>query len=386
VESKLRKSILHHFVLLSGYCLLTCFASLAVSDSVEKDLTETVQFKTFEAWSSPRLYYFFRIADDLESVSSLPDSKNVSIKIPFQKMNDFCQDRLEHRSLRIITRPEQEVLLSSDRRWIALRVAENKSSSLPDLQDIHLEFYSSACVLRLSWNTLSASARERLIPRIVFSEAEHHFSGQNFRVREDFLVSSVRYRVEAASTLRRITVPDASVWMPMLDARASLWSNRLGYLGVDFGIRQSMSSFPRVLVNSEWNFALISHFHWHALGWAWILKPHIGLRQQLLLNEAELPIPQGSRSISMFQVGASLDMEFARRWLLRSRAELGFKEFEKIASSSNDWAYVLLEGALGYRLTSELRFLGEAGFQRYSRKSESIQKLNVMRLGIEMDF
>jgi hypothetical protein len=172
----------------------------------------------------------------------------------------------------------------------------------------------------------------------------------------------------------------------MPGASASLWSNRLGYLGVDFGIRQSMSSFPGVLVNAEWNFALISHFHWHALDWAWILKPHIGLRQQLLVNKAEFTIPQGSRSISMFQVGASLDMEFARRWLLRSRTELGFKEFEKIASISNDWAYVLLEGALGYRLTSTLRFLGEAGFQRYFRKSESIQKLDVMRLGVEMDF
>jgi hypothetical protein len=376
VEQKLRK-------LAQATVFFVCLGSVAVQAA-------TVNFKTFEAWHSPRFYFFFKISENLSSMTSLGNSKSTTVEIPFRKISAACPLSLNPQNLRVTTSSLQEVLLSSDRRWLALRVKDD-SSDLPSLLDklvleLSVPGNPEPCALKLDTISLREDSRQSLMPSIVFSGIEHRFSDQEFRISEDFLVAAIRYRVEASTGLRRVSAENVAVSAAMLGARASFWSNRLGFLGADLQVLQSIKTFPRDLSNAEWAFALSSRIHWARRGLSVSLKPFLGMRQLLLLSEVDVPLPQGSRSVSLLQAGASFDVEFAERWLLRGRGEYGFKEFDRLDTATVDWKSQSFEAALGYRLKAELRLLLEAGVHDISRAAEAIRKLDLVRLGVEMDF
>jgi len=348
----------------------------------------TLSFKTLEAWKAPRLYSFFQITPDLSAIRSLPAKGGASLSVPFQRLGEACKGDLRGGDRKVISSADQEVLLSLDGSWIALR-ATGKGAN-PEIENFDIEVSSKsqpgACLLRVNWKSLRSTQRNLLIPSIVFSSAEHRFSGYAVRVKEDFLVASVRYRIEASTRLRSLSLDPDNVFVPVLGARGNFWINRLGYLGADFQIMQSVSSFPKDLSNAEWAFALSSRIYAGLWGATLTFRPHLGIRQQLLLSEEDVSLPDNSRSISMLQGGLAVDIEFADRWLLRGRGEMGFKEFEKASQSLEDWAYWSAEAAVGYRLRPELRLLLETGLHQYTRAADQIRKLDLISCGIEMDF
>jgi hypothetical protein len=350
----------------------------------------TVEFKTREVWQSPRFYYFFNISEDFSSMTLLAGKKSATSVIPFQRIDTSCTSGLKPEDLHVRTTSLQEILLSTDRRWIALRVKEPASDLSSLFENIVLEFHVQGslvpCILKVNSTSFRGVSPLDFMPSIVFTGAEHRYSDQEFRISEDFLVASIRYRFETSTGLRRVTSENVAVTAVVLSARGSFWSNRLSYLGADLQVLQSIQSFPKDLSNAEWALSLNSRLHWAHRGLEFSLKPHLGMRQQLLLSEVDISLPQGSRSVSLLQVGATIDIEFSERWLIRGRGEYGFKEFDQVQGALVDWKSRSIETALGYRLRSELRLLLEAGVHDISRASEVIRKLDLVRLGVEMDF
>lgn len=369
--------------------MLISLGALAQSDSNVG--LEHVEFKTLEPWKAPRLYYFFKISSDLSKLVSLSNSKGQVISLPLKALDSEtkCPNWSNIKQLKAVSSAQQEVLISNNMSWLAIRVIELENGKYSGLQDFSIELKngSGSCTYTAQLNSIKGRQEQSLIPNIVFSSSEHRFSNYKVQIKEDFLVAMIRYRIEASTRFRKIGIADQSAISAVLAARGSFWVNGYGNLGSDFQILQSIYTFNNEMSLSEWAFSINSSLFLNLGRASLILKPHLGFRQQLLLgSEENEAFTLSSRSISMFHVGGSLDLELGSRYLVRGRGELGIKEFEKVAPTDPEWRYILMSGALGYRLRPELRLLIENTIHIYKLNTQKINKLDFISFGIEMDF
>jgi hypothetical protein len=335
-----------------------------------------VNFYSLEPWAGPRLYYFLKFSEELTTLGPLSLVKTSA--------QASCPTQLSQATLSVLSSGSQEALISTKQEWLALR-----KDALAPFESIELQLNDrssqTACTVRIEASQISKHLSETL-PVIVFSESKHLFSGHQFSVKENFLVASLRYRVEASTRLSQFSVDGDSTLAPVIGALGSVWTNRAGQLGADLHIQHSMQSFPKNVYFSEWAVLLTSRLNGNLKNSGFEFRPSLGIKQRLLLSENGFELPEEARSISLLVAGATFDVEFWDRWMARAGVQYGLKELQKLQASQKDWKFWSANISLGYRLRPELRLTFESGLKNYSRSSLSLRELDFLGCGVELDF
>lgn len=350
--------------------------------------SEGAVFRTLNLWSTPRLYLFFQV--DLENRQLVyPGRERRPIAL---RASESCPAQLSHADLRVRHGARTEVLLSEDGKWVAIQMNGDLANSgqgfdLPDFT-IYLRSLAitASCEFMVDESSVSSFMQTAPLPALLFSDESHQVAGRSFAVREDFLLSLIRFRVHASTRLRSVSFDSTRIFMPMLGAEGQVWMNKYGKIGLNFDIRQSLQSFPNNLFNSEWGILIGPRVSFNTQSFFFMLQPLIGIRQQLLLGDVDLTLPDSARSVSTWVAGARFDFEFAKRWLLRGDGLYSLKEYEKSSTARNNWQYMKLGGALGYRLRPELRLLGEAALETLTLDGYKVTKLDLFSFAVELDF
>lgn len=345
-------------------------------------------FRTLNLWSTPRLYLFFQV--NLEKRQLIyPGRERTPIAL---KSSESCPAELSHADLRIRHGARTEVLLSDDGKWVAIQMSGDLANSgqgfnLPNFT-IYLRSLAitATCEFEVDESSVRSFMQTAPLPALLFSDESHQVAGRSFAVREDFLLSLVRFRVHASTRLRSVSFDATRVFMPMLGAEGQMWMNKYGKLGLNFDIRQSFQSFPVNLFNSEWGILLGPRISFNTQSLFFLLQPLIGVRQQLLLGDVNLTLSDEARSVSTWVAGARFDFEFSKRWLLRGEGLYSLKEYEKSSAARSSWQYLKLGGAVGFRLRPELRLLGEAAFETLTLDAYRVTKLDLFSFAVELDF
>jgi len=370
---------LHSLAIKTLALLLSTWAGTIVAET-------PIRFKTYQTWTEPRLYYFFQT--DLRLKQLIPAGTRAGQGLPLQavdKNGANCDVTREVQGIRVFSGEGQELLVSEKESWIAARF----DAARPFL-NFHIEFLfegsSDFCVMRTNWNGMDPKIRTRVLPILIFAEnTPHTHGGRSVTIREDILLSSLRYRVEVGGYLRMLSIPEGRAWAPIMQAKGQLSSHRFGRMSADLELARSLTSFPFSIAGLEWVGRVGPEL---LLTWkssTLIIRPVVGMRQLSLLVDETVVLPSSTDTLTHLLGGLDVDYEWGERMLVRGGFEYGFLRLDE-GLSATPWRYMNFGASLGYRLRPEMRILLGGGMRSYSQGAEGIALSDVLRANLELDF